>query len=101
MALGPPCPSCNETLPFARTQFGLGKVFECPNCQRQIIIDKNIWAAPLAIFSVFLVESYFNDAKITMGYILFIALMLFLISRFFNNPMTIEEYRIMYPGSKI
>lgn len=101
MALGPPCPHCGEKLPFGKTQFGLGKAFECPNCKKGIVIDKNIWAAPLAIISVVFVESYFDEITITLLYILLVCIALFMISRFFNNPMSIDEYKAMYPNAKI
>lgn len=100
MALGPPCPKCGKSVPFIKTQIGLGKSFKCPSCGEDIIIPTNILAPSVAFGGFVLVRIFFDNAATTAFYIALAFLALFYVSRK-NHPLEVEEYKRRFPNAKM
>ena len=51
--MGPSCPYCKARVPFRKTQWNLGKPFECQSCHQQLIMPKALSALGLGLFVAF------------------------------------------------
>jgi len=48
MSLGPTCPNCGKPVSLGRTQWNLGKTFQCARCDTSLVVPKSnaaIWGA--------------------------------------------------------
>jgi hypothetical protein len=45
MPLGPRCPNCAKRVPFGRTQWNLGKPFQCLRCEARLVVSSSNAAA--------------------------------------------------------
>ena len=41
MRLGPTCPNCATRVPLGRTQWNLGKSFQCVGCETPLVVPKS------------------------------------------------------------
>lgn len=54
MPLGPTCPACARLVPLGRTQWDLGKPFQCSQCEKTLVVSKSGSAAlGLGLFVAF------------------------------------------------
>ena len=51
--MGPTCPNCKGSVPFGRTQWGLGKTFQCKGCGQALVIPKSLSSIGIALFIAF------------------------------------------------
>lgn len=51
--IGPRCPKCRHPVPFRRTQWGLGKPFDCAGCDARLKFDKVFWVPLAAIVTYY------------------------------------------------
>lgn len=84
--LSPPCPVCAKPVPFARTQWGLGKAFVCDGCGTRIVIPRNYWIG-LGAFLVFWNFKDRMDTALEVGVLIGgLAAMVILLSRLLVVP---------------
>lgn len=51
--MGPTCPNCKGSVPFGRTQWGLGKTFQYKKCGRALVMPKSLSFIGIALFIAF------------------------------------------------
>jgi len=59
--IGPRCPKCRHPVPFRRTQWGLGKPFDCAGCDARLKFSKVSWVPLAAILSYLALKPHNAD----------------------------------------
>ena len=86
VSLSPRCPACGKTVPFLKTQWGLGKPFACNGCDTRLVIPKNLWigSGALVVFWLFKgrAASWLETVLLIAGLVAVVLIM----SRLFLRP---------------
>lgn len=64
------CPSCGSTIPFSKTQIGLGKPFACHTCHSELLIPRRVMLPVAAVLF------YFSASSLTASAISKVAIFL-------------------------
>ncbi len=48
--MGPCCPGGKTRIPFGRTQWGLGKSFQCGQCNQALVVPKSLSSIGIGLF---------------------------------------------------
>lgn len=69
------CPDCRRNIPFSKAFWGLGKVFACKGCKRDLFIPKAQIGVALAGFVVLFYLATFLPPWLVIGIAIFFGLL--------------------------
>jgi hypothetical protein len=87
VSLAPPCPACGKSVPFWKTQWGLGKPFPCKGCGTTLVVPNNFWIAMSAIIMFWTWKNRMASPFETVMLIAGLAIAILILSRLFLRPM--------------
>jgi hypothetical protein len=95
------CPHCNSRLPLAQSAWRLGSPFRCHTCGKAAIIEHNPRIGYLAAMIVIFSNMTISDRRIFYSILIIILFFTLYLYIFKNKPISIENYILQYPNSKI
>ncbi|MCA0978783.1 hypothetical protein LCM19_10445 [Qipengyuania flava] len=84
--LSPPCPVCGKSVPFSKTQFGLGKPFVCESCETPLVIPRNYWIGLGAFLIFWLLKDRMGSPAELVMLLAGLIVMILILSRIFLLP---------------